>query len=123
MQYNKFCEEYINDFKNINYIFKNDHGFIVWRLGTGKNIELLHIKTFKKRQGIGKKLFIEMLKKLEINKPYYSIFGFTRVDNIEAQNFYVALGFNIEQVNGLYKDGKCKLFWQSYKKLKELHLE
>ena len=60
---------------------------------------------------------LSMVDKLKDKKPYHSIYGFTRVDNTEAQLFYDALGFNIEHVNGLYKDGQCKLFWASYDEL------
>lgn len=94
-------------------------GYIAWRFGTGDNIELLHIKTFHKGQGYGRELFYLMLSKLKKNPPYYSIFGFTRIPNEEAQAFYGALGFELQQVNGVYKDGGAILFQQSYKKLLE----
>lgn len=112
-----FKNQYIAPFKDLYYYFNNKKGFIVWRFGTGNNVELLHIKTFKKRQGYGKQLFKEMLYQLLNKPPYYSIFGFTRVDNKEAQLFYKALGFNIQDIDGIYADGKCKLFWASYKEL------
>lgn len=123
MNYDQFYKTYISEFKELNFIFEQDYGFIVWRIGTGNNIELLHIKTFKKRQGIGKALIIKMLEELKTNKPYHSIFGFTRIDNLEAEKFYLALGFNIQNINGIYKDGKCKIFWSSYEDLVKLHLE
>ena len=117
MNYNDFYKKYLVPYQNLDFVFLPDEGFIVWRIGTGENAELLHIRTFHKKKGIGKKLVLSMIDKLKYQKPYHSIFGFTRVDNIEAQRFYSALGFNIEHVNGIYKDGQCKLFWASYDEL------
>ena len=117
---NNFFEKYINPFKEVSFIY-DDRGFIVWRPGTGDNTELLHIRTFKKRKGYGKQLFLEMLELLKANPPYYSIFGFTRVDNIEAHNFYTALGFTLETINGLYHAGECRVFWAPYRSLLDNH--
>lgn len=116
MEFNDFYERYVDKYRNISYYYDNSYGYIVWRLGTGENIELLHIRTFEKRKGYGRKLFIQMLKQInsEDTKPYHSIFGFTRSSNKEAQEFYVAMGFNIVDVSGIYKDGHCKLFWASF---------
>lgn len=123
MEFNDFYERYIDKYRDIRYHYDNSYGYIVWRIGTGENIELLHIKTFEKRKGYGKKLFIEMLRQICLSdiKPYYSIFGFTRSSNKEAQNFYSAIGFNIVDICGLYKDGNCKLFWSSFEDLLKKH--
>ena len=121
--YADFIDRYISPFENLSWVYDEDMGFIVWRMGTGNNTELLHIKTFEKRQGNGKKLFIKMLAKLTDSPPYYSIFGFTRSNNIEAHNFYKALGFNINKVDGLYSDGECRIFWAEFNKLTYKHLK
>lgn len=97
-------------------------GYIVWRLGTGENIELLHIRTTKKKHGYGKRLFCLMLRDLKYNQPYHSIFGFTNVGNDEAKKFYAAIGFELETVNGVYAAGSCILFWASYKHLLEKNI-
>lgn len=94
-------------------------GYIIWRVGTGENVELLHIKTVDKGKGWGRSLFYQMLIRLQTDPPYYSIFGFTRTSNEEAQAFYGALGFNLQPIEGLYKDGTAVMFWQSYEKLVE----
>ena len=94
-------------------------GYIIWRRGTGDNVELLHIKTVEKGKGFGRRLFYDMLTGLTLDPPYYSIFGFTRTSNEDAQAFYGALGFNLQSIEGLYKDGTAVMFWQSYEKLVE----
>lgn len=114
MKYESFLEEYIDPFTDVSFIYDEDRGYIVWRLGTGQNVELLHIRTFEHGQGYGKELFHLMLDALKDDAPYYSIFGFTRVSNNEAHNFYAALGFELQPIKGLYKDGLAIMFWQSY---------
>ena len=111
-----FLKEVIIPFKNVEYIY-NDSGYIVWREGTGNNVELLHIRTFEKGKGYGRKLVYAMLNTM--SPPYYSIFGFTRTSNIEAQNFYAVLGFKLQPIEGVYKDGNGFLFWQSYDLLRK----
>ena len=117
MNYDEFRRRYLIPYESLNHHYEKYKGFIVWRRGTGGNVELLHIKTFEKGKGYGRELFYVMLDRLIDNLPYYSIFGFTRTSNEEAQRFYGALGFNLQEINGLYKDGKAIMFWQSYESL------
>lgn len=100
------------------YIYFPQQGYIVWRRGTGDNTELLHIRTFRKGQGFGRKLVYAMLDQLRGDPPYHSVYGFTRVSNADAQNFYGALGFERQEVKGIYADGRAVLFWQSYERLR-----
>lgn len=114
----EFKEKYIKPFDRLNYIF-DDRGYIVWREGTGNNMELLHIGVFKKRKGYGRQLVKEMLQNLKAHPPYFSVFGFTRTSNDVAHSFYKALNFDLVPLAGLYKDGSAVMFWQEYKKLCE----
>lgn len=109
--------ELVDKYGDCRYHYIPDQGYIIWRLGTGDNTELLHIRTFEKGQGYGRKLVYMMLDRLKWNPPYHSIFGFTRVSNVEAQNFYGALGFELQETKGVYADGRAILFWQSYEEL------
>jgi len=118
----EFKEKYITPFGRLGYIF-DDRGYIVWREGTGNNIELLHIGVFEKRKGYGRQLVKEMLERLEENPPYFSVFGFTRTSNKIAHSFYKTLGFNLVPLAGLYKDGSAVMFWQDYEILKNVHLK
>ena len=116
----EFNSKYVEPFGRVGFRFHKDKGFIVWRRGTGYNVELLHIRTFEKGKGYGRELIYSMLDALLVDPPYYSVFGFTRVGNKEAQAFYGALGFTLQTVNGLYKDGKAILFWSPFDKLRRL---
>lgn len=62
-------------------------------------------------------MFIEMIESLKKEPPYHSVFGFTRVSNLEAQAFYGQLGFNLTKIEGVYADGHCILFHQSFSNL------
>lgn len=103
------------------YYHEDATGYIVWRLGTGENVELLHIHTNERGKGHGRRLFYHMLKEIERKgpEPYHSIFGFTRVSNQEAQAFYGALGFVLDKVNGPYQDGHSIFFSAPYSVLLE----
>jgi ribosomal protein S18 acetylase RimI-like enzyme len=80
----------------------NDYGYIVWREGTGNNIELLFIETRERRKGYGRLLFDEMKKEI---RPYNSIFVFHLASNIGAGTFYNKIGFNeVARFDGLYKE-------------------
>lgn len=117
INYHEFSQKYLFPFGTIRHYYSKDSGYIVWRLGTGENAELLHIRTFHKGRGYGRELVYHMLDQLSYNPPYYSVFGFTRTSNEEAQRFYGALGFNLHLVDGLYAEGTAIMFWQSYERL------
>lgn len=96
----------------------NACGFIVWRRGTGNNVELLHIRTFQPGKGHGRGLVYHMLHQLAMHPPYHSVYGFTRTSNEDARKFYGALGFRLAPaVDGLYAAGGATLFWATYAEL------
>jgi ribosomal protein S18 acetylase RimI-like enzyme len=99
-------------------------GLIVWRRGTGDNVELLYIRAGAReaRVGSGRALLRAMLAKLADEPPYSSVFGFTRTSNLEAQAFYRRMGFELSPVTGVYADGDAVLFSQTYEELKKKHL-
>lgn len=115
--YQKWRDAKVNPYSRIFYRHIDDLGYIVWRIGTGDNVELLHIHTIEKGKGYGRKLFYMMLDDLQACPPYHSIFGFTRVLNDDAMAFYGALGFELQEIRGLYRDGRAILFTQSYTRL------
>ena len=117
MKIDEFFRTYVEPFETCDYHWEQDKGFIVWRLGTGLNIELLHIRAFAVRKGYGRYLVYRMLEALQRSPPYYSIFGFTRLSNTRAASFYSSLGFNLQHIQGLYRDGATVMFWQSYDEL------
>ena len=119
MNWDEFITYKVEPYQDVSYRSIAEVGYIVWRRGTGDNIELLHIRTDQKGQGYGRRLFDLFLLNLKSSPPYYSVFGFTRTSNEEAKLFYGALGFNLQPIEGLYKDGTAVMFWQSYKVLVE----
>lgn len=109
-------KKYITPFGRTDHIETKD-GFIVWRNGTGMNVELLHIRATIKRKGVGTKLVRLMLNRLKKKPPYYSVYGFSVGANRGAIEFYRHLGFHTEVLSGPYKRGKSVLFYQSFVKL------
>lgn len=93
---------------------RDSTGWIMWRYGTGGNVELTDIHTTERGKGHGRQLFYVMLDALRADPPYYSVFGFTRVSNEEARAFYAALGFRLHEVPGVYADGRAVLFEAPY---------
>ena len=123
IDYTTFRDCYLEPYGKVNYCWTLGLGYIVWRRGTGDNVELLHIRTFHPGRGDGRGLVYQMLDALISSPPYYSVFGFTRTSNEEAQRFYGALGFNLQPVVGLYAEGTAVMFWQSYAELRRLQTE
>lgn len=109
-----FLQQYIYPFQAVESIFDPTLGFIVWRTGTGRNVELLHLRAFEKRKGYGRKLFYRMLDRLKKTPPYYSIFSFCRTVNEDAIQFYLSNGFFRQNIDGVYKDGHSIIFHQSF---------
>ena len=109
----------IEKFADLHYIYFKDEGHLVWRFGTGYNIEILDIEAYKKRQGIGTKLIRELVSGLGEN-PSVSIFGFTKEINDDAKSFYKALGFRLSPViKDLYRKGGI-LFIINYKDIRNI---
>lgn len=99
-------------------------GYILWRVGTGGNVELLDLQVTATAQGsgVGTEMFQEMLRRLKYDPPYATVFGFTRTCNKAAQVFYQNLGFVLSPVHGVYADGTAVLFSASYDDLRRVHL-
>ena len=114
MNFKEFEERYIEKFLPQYYLFSPRYGYIVWRLGTGENVELLHVRSFTPRQGVGTRLVKAMLRELIKNKPYYSVFGFSLANNTIAHEWYHSMGFNTQECGGPYKGDKAVIFWQSF---------
>ncbi len=117
MKMREFKDQYVLPYSKPRYFIDGRRGFIVWRMGTGMNVELLHIRANEQRQGYGRQLFYHMLESLVVEKvmtPYYSVFGFTRVSNHRSKEFYKSMGFSLQSIQGLYYDGEAIMFWQEF---------
>lgn len=109
-------EELVDRFRNI-WSIHNEKGHIVWRRGTGDNVELLHIRVNDQRRGYGNELVKQMILQLQNDKPYSTVFGFTRTNNEVAINFYRKLGFTLSKVDGIYLEQEALVFSQKYDEL------
>jgi len=101
------------EYGKIDYIYWPE-GYMVWRIGTGDNIEILFIEVSEKRKGMGTKLFKEFLKRIN---PYHSVFVFHLASRKDAEKFYKSVGFNKSIKCGIYKDDKTVLRWATYEEL------
>jgi ribosomal protein S18 acetylase RimI-like enzyme len=103
-------------------VILNDNGLLAWRRGTGDNVEITWLRAAEKRVGCGTRLIRDLLLQLKDQPPYYSIYGFTRGQNNTAQAFYIALGFQMHRVDGIYREGMAYVFRESYEYLCRRHL-
>lgn len=109
-----FYKKYIEQYTSCKFIFVPKIGYIVWRLGTGENIELLHIRTFSQGKGHGGWLIKSMIFDLKNSPPYYSIFGFSLASNVRAIGMYRKAGFKIIECPFPYKYDKSIIFCESF---------
>lgn len=116
--------EDLTDYTHV-YIERSEDGYVTWRRGTGGNVELLHIEVREKRVGHGRRLLTRMLRKLQADPPCGgrgTVFGFTRMSNVDALGWYDGMGFDLSQVCGVYAEGVAVCFSAPYALLVELHL-
>lgn len=113
--------KHVDPYRQMGYVDDED-GYIVWRTGTGGNVELLHLNTVEDGRGCGKRLLTKMLQNLRLSPPYATIFGFCLFSNLSAKDFYLRMGFDISEVEGVYDEGRAYVFSQRYDRLKQLHL-
>ena len=97
-------------------------GTIVWRTGTGGNVEILDIRAKTYGEGKGRELLSQLLHSLKSCPPYATVFGFSRVGNADAHMFYCTMGFDLSRVDGVYADGEAIVFSQLYTVLCDMHL-
>lgn len=114
--------KHVDPYEFVDY-WSDDTGYCVWRLGTGLNVELLHLKTIEKRKGHGRNLIKNMLQALDcdINPPRNSVFGFCLASNKDAILFYMAMGFDVTPVPHIYIGQDAVCFSQNFAVLMERH--
>lgn len=122
MRYSDFLQKYVGPFQELPFIFEEELGYIVWRVGTGENVEILHIRAFSPGIGEGPLLIKKMLEQLKWKPPYHSVFSFVLDYNERAKRMYTAAGFQENKVVGLYAGGDCALFTAPFRDLCRLHL-
>lgn len=112
--------EHIEPYRKVCH-YQCTNGYIVWRYGTGGNVEILHLKVQTPRQKTGTHLLKTMLDKLKDHMPYATVFGFSRVGNKTGHAFYRAMGFELTRVKGVYDEGAAVVFSARYNDLLERH--
>ena len=123
LNFDQFFDHYVREYLPQYYLFFPNKGYIVWRLGTGENIELLHVRAFKTGQGLGPRIIKEMLREIKKSRvPYYSVWGLLLASNEPMIKTYQKMGFNLHECPGPYKHGPSIMMWQSFEKLCEIHL-
>lgn len=120
----EFKKKYLEPYENLSYEFWPDKGFIVWRMSTGENAELLHVRVFVKRKGYATELVRTMVRRLaEEHPPYHSVFGFALASRTDLKEVYAHLGFNItEDIPAPYQGGPSFIFHQTFEELKKRYL-
>lgn len=113
MNFEEFFGHYVQKYLSQYYMFFPGRGYIVWRFGTGENVELLHIRSFKTGQGLGPRLVKVMLRELKKNPPFYSIFGMMLAANEPVIKMYQKMGFNTMECPFPYKGGNSVMMYQS----------
>ena len=100
--------DYIHDYR----------GYVVWRVGTGRTVEVLQLFASEYRQGYGTSMLADMCAKLA-DTDAVTVFGFTRAHAIKAQAFYISLGFKLIRIPAMYAEGDAVLFTQNLTMLKD----
>lgn len=108
--YSYYIEKYLPQY----FMFFPGVGYIVWRFGTGENVELLHIRSFKTGHGFGQRFVKCMLRELKKTPPYYSVYGMTLASNLPAIKLYEKLGFITMECPFPYKEGNSVVFYQEF---------
>lgn len=111
----------LHKFKEVRHVTAT-HGYVVWRYGTGGNVEITHIRTSK--PGGGSELLKAMLTVLQLDPPYGgqgTVFGFTRTSNHKAREWYSLMGFHLTPVSGVYAEGSAVVFSATYEQLCRYH--
>lgn len=113
--------ERVGPYKTLYRIFDEDVGYIVWRLGTGDNIEVLFIEAKEPGKGYGKELFRRMVRSIESNKrqPYHSVYVYRLGANELARRLYAKLGCKeINLGQSVYRDDETVIAWITWEDLK-----
>ena len=111
---------HVDPYRKVGYIDGPD-GHLVWRTGTGGNVEVLHLRALSPGQGGGTRMLREMLSRLRTDPPYATVFGFTRITNHDARRFYLNSGVTLTEVPRVYAEGAAVLFTARYDYLLGFH--
>lgn len=112
----EFCKNHVGPLSQASHRYDPDIGCIAWRAGKNNSLELLHIDTAKKGSEEGRKLLYMMLDHARHDGINY-VYGFIKVRNASPDTFYSDVGFDLQQIPGIYKNGRGYIFSQEFKSL------
>ena len=107
----------LESYAEVSYIWREDLGYIVWRNGTGDNLEFLFIEVVEQGKGKGVELYRLMAKKIleDGKRPYHSIYGFRLTGNTKAGKFYQKMGWHqVDFGQAIYGGDKTTLMWMEW---------
>ena len=82
----------------------DDVDYLDWRLASGGTVEIMDIVVNSdRRKGVGRKLVSALLR---FHDPLTRVWAITRSENLIAQKFYEALGFDAIPLRRFYSDEK-----------------
>ena len=110
------------DYHEICQLYDKDVGYIVWRVATGDNLEMVFIETKEKGKGMGLQLYRWMAETVLGNprcpKPYHSVYGFQLGSNVAARRFYEKMGWTyVDFGRSVYRDDTTAMVWITWKDL------
>lgn len=92
--------------------YVTDVGYVVYRIATGDNLEIMFIESAVKDGAVvALQRMIGVLKA----KPYHSVFAFRLFGNERAAEFYRRLGFRTLHLGrSIYRDDETVLEWMPW---------
>jgi hypothetical protein len=110
-------EERMRAYHDLEYVYLDNIGYIVWHYSTGDNIEILFLEaTFGFGLHMYKRFIDALLQRNE--KPYHTVFAFRLGSNEIAGRFYEKFGWT--QVNlgrSIYRDDDTVMVWITWQDL------
>ncbi len=107
-------------YRGVEYFYDPEMGYLVWRVSTGENVEMLFVEAITLGQGLGRKLYQRFVKVLQEQgkEPYHSVFAFRLDSNEAAKKFYNKIGWTqISLGQSVYRDDDTVLMWITWEDL------
>lgn len=112
--------ERVRHYRDLRYLHKPHVGYVVWRVGTGDNLEIVFVRAAEPGHGYGKRMLREMVAAVTSvgPRPYHSVYAYRLRSNEQAGRFYRALGFReVDLGASVYRDDGTVLAWVPWAEL------
>jgi ribosomal protein S18 acetylase RimI-like enzyme len=104
----------------VEYFYDPEMGYLVWRVSTGENVEMLFVEAATMNRGLGRKLYQRFVKILQgqDKEPYHSVFAFRLGSNEVAKRFYDKMEWTqVDLGQSIYRDDHTVLMWITWQDL------